>query len=99
MWQYGGTRIHTAGIPGVPNQSEGERTMINHTTQRIFLAGASGAIGRRLAPLLVANGWPVFGSTRSKSKVDQLAELGVEPMVVDVYDAANLQQLLTEIRP
>lgn len=73
--------------------------MKNHTTQRIFLAGASGAIGRRLAPLLVANGWRVFGSTRSQSKAGQLAELGVEPVVVDVYDAANLQRLLSEIRP
>lgn len=73
--------------------------MNNHTTRRIFLAGASGAIGRRLAPLLVANGWLVFGSTRSKGKVDQLAELGIEPVVVDVYDAASLEQLLTDIRP
>jgi len=68
-------------------------------TQRIFLAGASGAIGRRLAPLLVANGWLVYGSTRSKSKVGQLADLGVEPVVVDVFDASTLQGLLGEIRP
>ena len=68
-------------------------------TTRIFLAGASGAIGRRLAPLLVANGWLVFGSTRSNRKVAQLEELGVEPVVVDVFDAAALQHLLTEIRP
>jgi nucleoside-diphosphate-sugar epimerase len=68
-------------------------------TERIFLAGASGAIGRRLAPLLVANGWLVFGSTRSTSKVSQLRELGVEPVVVDVYDAAALQHQLSEIRP
>lgn len=68
-------------------------------TQRIFLAGASGAIGRRLAPLLVANGWLVFGSTRSRSKIPQLKELGVEPVVVDVFDAEALRQLLAEIRP
>ncbi|MGA2497979.1 MAG: NAD(P)-dependent oxidoreductase [Tepidisphaeraceae bacterium] len=68
-------------------------------TKRIFLAGASGAIGRRLARLLVANKWIVFGSTRSKSKVPRLRELGVEPVVIDVFDAAALQHLLTEIRP
>ena len=68
-------------------------------TKRIFLAGASGAIGRRLAPLLVANEWLVFGSTRSQSKVPQLKELGVEPVVVDVFDAAALRQLLTNIQP
>lgn len=68
-------------------------------TKRIFLAGASGAIGRRLAPLLVANGWQVVGSTRSRNKVPQLQELGVEPVVIDVFDAAALQHLLAEIRP
>lgn len=68
-------------------------------TKRIFLAGASGAIGRRLAPLLVANEWLVFGSTRSKNKVPQLKELGVEPVVIDVFDASALQHLLSEIRP
>ena len=68
-------------------------------TKRIFLAGASGAIGRRLAPLLVANGWLVVGSTRSQSKIPQLKEMGVEPVVVDVFDAAALQHLLTEIQP
>src|SRR5512137_2002452 len=68
-------------------------------TKRIFLAGASGAIGSRLAPLLVANGWLVFGSTRSESKVPLLKELGVEPVVVDAFEAAALQHHLNEIRP
>lgn len=69
------------------------------TTRRIFLAGASGAIGRRLAPLLVADGWTVFGSTRSQGKVPQLEKLGVAPVVVDVFDAAELGRCLREIRP
>lgn len=68
-------------------------------TKRIFLAGASGAIGRRLAPLLVAQGWHVVGSTRSQSKVAQLKALGVEPAVVDVFDAVTLKRLLAEIQP
>jgi len=68
-------------------------------TKRIFLAGASGAIGRRLAPLLVANGWHVVGSTRSENKVPQLKMMGVEPAVVDVFDAASLQQVVAEARP
>ena len=68
-------------------------------TKRIFLAGASGAIGRRLAPLLVANGWHVVGSTRSKGKVSLLSEMGIEPAVVDVFDAATLRHLLDEIKP
>jgi nucleoside-diphosphate-sugar epimerase len=67
--------------------------------ERIFLAGASGAIGRRLAPLLVENGWRVFGSTRSAEKAAELKRAGVEPVVVDVFDAEALQSHLDEIRP
>lgn len=67
--------------------------------KRIFLAGASGAIGRRLAPLLVANGWQVTGSTRSQNKISQLKELGVEPVVADVFDAAALLALLAKVQP
>jgi len=68
-------------------------------TKRIFLAGASGAIGRRLAPLLVANGWLVIGSTRSREKMILLREMGVEPILVDVFEADTLRRLLSEIRP
>ncbi len=66
---------------------------------RIFLAGASGAIGRRLAPLLLEGGWRVFGSTRSVDKAAELKKAGVEPVVVDVFDADALQNHLYEIRP
>lgn len=68
-------------------------------TKRIFLAGASGAIGRRLAPLLVADGWQVFGSTRSKDKEVALRGMGVEPVLVDVFDSAALSRNLSEIHP
>jgi uncharacterized protein YbjT (DUF2867 family) len=49
----------------------------------LFLAGATGAIGRRLAPLFVAAGWRVVGTTRSPQRARMLRELGVEPVVVD----------------
>ncbi len=65
----------------------------------IFLAGASGAIGRRLAPLLVANGWRVVGTTRSADKAAPLREMGVEPVVVDVFDAAALSRIVADSRP
>ncbi len=65
----------------------------------IFLAGASGAIGRRLAPLLVADGWRVVGSTRSADKAGLLRELGVEPVVVDVFDAPALRAVVADARP
>ena len=54
---------------------------------RIFLAGASGVIGVRLVPLLVAAGHEVAGMTRSPAKLDGLRGLGAEPVLCDVYDA------------
>lgn len=65
----------------------------------LFLAGAGGAIGRRLAPLLVADGWRVVGTTRSADKAPQLRALGCQPVVVDVFDAAALRQAVAEARP
>jgi len=41
-------------------------------TKCIFLVGATSAIGRRLSPLLLANGWRVLGTTRSADKVPLL---------------------------
>ena len=54
--------------------------------KKIFLAGASGVIGRTLSKLLVDDGWTVYGTTRSKDKTDMLKALGVEPIILDVYD-------------
>jgi nucleoside-diphosphate-sugar epimerase len=65
----------------------------------IFLAGASGAIGRRLAPLLVANGWRVVGTTRSADRAPVLRQLGVEPVVVDVFDAKALRSAMAGCSP
>lgn len=65
----------------------------------IFLAGASGAIGRRLCRLLVADGWPVVGTTRSPDKAAMLRELGVEPVVVDVFEEAALREAVRRARP
>ena len=57
---------------------------------RIFLAGASGAIGRRLVPLLIAAGHDVTGTTRSAEAARKLEAAGVRPAIVDVYDATAL---------
>lgn len=65
----------------------------------IFLAGATGAIGQVLSRLLVAKGWKVYGTTRSIEKVSLLKDMGVEPIVVDVYDAVRLKDILAEIKP
>ncbi len=66
---------------------------------KIFLAGATGAIGKRLIPLLVNAGHRVAGTTRSSGKVDALRDSGVEPIVVDVFDAHALALAVAAVKP
>ena len=66
---------------------------------KIFLAGAGGAIGRRLTPLLRAAGHQVAGTTRSADKADALRQLGAEPVVVDVFDAEALTRAVKAAAP
>jgi len=66
---------------------------------RIFIAGASGLIGVRLVPLLVAAGHVVAGMTRSPEKSGMLRELGAQPVVCDVYDADALTTAVTGFAP
>jgi uncharacterized protein YbjT (DUF2867 family) len=54
---------------------------------RIFVAGATGAIGRNLIPLLVRAGHSVAGMTRSPGKTSALRAAGAEPVVADALDA------------
>ena len=65
----------------------------------IFVAGASGAIGRRLCRLLVDDGWSVVGTTRSKEKLNLLTQLGAEPILVDVFDADRLKEVVCDAQP
>ena len=67
--------------------------------RRVLVAGASGAIGRRLCRLLVADGWSVAGTTRSADKRERLEALGVEPVVVDAFDRAALRAAVCEVSP
>jgi nucleoside-diphosphate-sugar epimerase len=66
---------------------------------RIFLAGASGAIGRRLTPLLRAAGHDVSGSTRSAETARRLNAAGIRAVVVDVFDTGALRDALVNARP
>ena len=66
---------------------------------RIFLAGASGVIGVRLVPLLIADGHTVAGMTRTAAKADALAQAGAEPVVCDVFDAGALTAAVTGFAP
>jgi len=67
--------------------------------ERVFLAGATGAIGSRLVPLLVGAGYAVFGATRSPEKARELERLGATPVVVDVFDRLGLAQALRGASP
>src|SRR5262249_3895294 len=66
---------------------------------KIFLAGATGAIGRRLVPMLVSAGYVVTGTTRSTTKAEELRAAGVEPVVVDVFDASALSGVVLHAKP
>jgi uncharacterized protein YbjT (DUF2867 family) len=66
---------------------------------RIFLAGATGVIGTRLLPLLVAAGHEVAGMTRSPDKAEQVRAAGAQPVVCDVYDLAALTAEVVDFRP
>jgi nucleoside-diphosphate-sugar epimerase len=66
---------------------------------RIFVAGASGAVGRRLMPLLLAAGHDVTGMTRSADAARELKAAGVTPAMADVYDADGLKRAVVAARP
>lgn len=66
---------------------------------RIFLAGATGVIGQRLAVLLREAGHEVAGTTRSDARASTLRALGVTPVVVDVFDADALTRAVAAAQP
>jgi nucleoside-diphosphate-sugar epimerase len=66
---------------------------------RVFLAGATGAIGRRLVPLLVSAGHEVIGMTRSAQRAESLRAVGAEPAVADALDAGAVRAAVMQARP
>jgi nucleoside-diphosphate-sugar epimerase len=66
---------------------------------RIFLAGATGALGSRLVPQLVAAGHTVVGTTRHQAKADRLRFLGAEPAVVNPLDRAAVAAAVEAAAP
>jgi nucleoside-diphosphate-sugar epimerase len=73
--------------------------MADKTPATIFLAGATGAIGTALIPLLLRAGYTVFGGTRRQERAAALEAAGVRPVVADVFDAPALAGALAAIRP
>jgi nucleoside-diphosphate-sugar epimerase len=66
---------------------------------KVLVAGATGAIGRPLLPLLIKAGYRVAGITRSAEKATLLSGAGIEPVVCDVLDRAKLVETLAKVRP
>src|SRR5207249_6078078 len=66
---------------------------------RIFVAGATGAIGKQLVPALLAAGHEVIGMTRSASRAAELDGLGATSVVCDVYDLEQLRKVVLDAQP
>ena len=66
---------------------------------KVFVAGASGAVGKRLVPLLVAGGYEVTAMTRSAEKAELLRSSGAEPVVADGLDRAAVTEAVTSAEP
>ncbi len=66
---------------------------------RIFLAGATGVIGIRLLPLMLAEGHVIAGMTRTRGKIDGLRAAGVTPVLCDIFDQKSLIAAVKDFQP
>ena len=66
---------------------------------RVFVAGASGAIGTRLVPQLIDRGHEVIGTSRSPANAERVRELGAEPVALDLLDAGAVRKAVFEAEP
>jgi nucleoside-diphosphate-sugar epimerase len=66
---------------------------------RVFVAGGTGVVGRRLVPQLVARGHQVTATTTSPAKLDLLRQLGADGVVMDGLDAASVGEAVAAARP
>jgi nucleoside-diphosphate-sugar epimerase len=66
---------------------------------RVFVVGASGAIGTRLIPQLINRGHEVIGTSRSPDKAERLRAFGAEPVVLDALDAAAVREAVAAAEP
>jgi nucleoside-diphosphate-sugar epimerase len=66
---------------------------------RVFLAGATGAIGRELVPALLASGHEVFGLARTAEKAELVRVAGAEPLLGDALDPASLEAAVRTAHP
>src|SRR5829696_9827336 len=74
-------------------------SIVNGDVMKIFIAGASGAIGSHLVPQLVARGHEVVGTTRSPAKTGALRALGAEPVIVEALDPDSVADVVAKAEP
>jgi 2-alkyl-3-oxoalkanoate reductase len=66
---------------------------------RVFVAGASGAIGTRLVPQLIEHGHEVIGTTRSPENANRVRALGAKPVALDLLDARAVRKAVLASEP
>jgi nucleoside-diphosphate-sugar epimerase len=66
---------------------------------KVFVAGATGAVGKQLLPLLVSQGYEVVGMTRSPDKAKRIRDAGVEPVIADGLDRSAVIDAVVSAKP
>ena len=66
---------------------------------RVFVAGGSGAMGRRLVPQLIAGGYEVIAMTRDQGKASWLRQVGAQPVIADALDRAAVAAVVKRSEP
>src|SRR5919197_4005504 len=66
---------------------------------RVFVAGASGAIGTRLVPQLIERGHEVIGTARSPGNAERVRALGAQPVALDLLDPRAVRKAVLEAEP
>jgi nucleoside-diphosphate-sugar epimerase len=74
-------------------------TRTKEHAMKVFVAGATGALGKQLVPRLVAAGHDVVGMTRSEERAGLVRELGAEPAVADALDPDAVGAAISAARP
>src|SRR5215210_2182054 len=84
-----------------PSRHEGRsrETTRWRPNMRVFVAGATGAIGQRLVPRLLERDHSVVATTRTPDKAPELLAMGAEPIVVDGLDAAGIGRAVARAEP